>query len=122
VAHVAVDASRTYKKAAGRAVAWAMRSNPFFSSHVRIQDDRGQVVVSGGPYRYVRHPGYVGAILYNLGAPILLGSLVALWMGVAFLVVFVLRTVLEDAMLQADLEGYRDYASRVRHRLVPLVW
>jgi protein-S-isoprenylcysteine O-methyltransferase Ste14 len=101
---------------------WAMRSNRFFSSHVRIQDDRGHVVVSDGPYRYVRHPGYTGAILYNLGAPIVLGSLVALGVGVAIMVVFVMRTVLEDRMLQGELGGYRDYAARVKSRLVPFVW
>jgi protein-S-isoprenylcysteine O-methyltransferase Ste14 len=101
---------------------WAMRSNPFFSSHVRIQEDRGHVVVSQGPYRYVRHPGYTGAILYNLGAPILLGSLVALWGGVAIMMVFFVRTALEDRTLQNELGGYREYAAKVRYRLVPFVW
>ncbi len=100
----------------------AMRSNPFFSSHVRIQKDRGHVLVTHGPYRYVRHPGYTGAILYNLGAPILLGSHIALWAGIANMLVFVIRTVLEDRTLQDELEGYREYTTRVKYRLVPFVW
>ena len=102
--------------------AWAMRVNAFFSSHVRIQDDRGQTVVSAGPYRFVRHPGYTGAIIFNLAGPILLSSLPALFVGIAILLLFVVRTVLEDRMLQAGLTGYREYATKVRFRLVPFVW
>lgn len=101
---------------------WAMRSNPFFSSHVRIQSDRGHRVISHGPYARVRHPGYTGTILYNLAAPILLGSFVAFWVGVAMAIVFVLRTVLEDRTLREELEGYREYSRQVRYRLVPYVW
>jgi protein-S-isoprenylcysteine O-methyltransferase Ste14 len=101
---------------------WAMRSNPFFSSHVRIQTDRGHTVVSRGAYGHIRHPGYAGSILYNLGSPLLLGSLVALWAGLALLFVLVLRTALEDRTLQSELPGYREYAARVRYRLVPFVW
>lgn len=101
---------------------WAVRSNPFFSSHVRIQTDRGHVVVSDGPYRFVRHPGYAGALVYNLAAPVMLGSLVALWVGVAIVMLLVLRTVLEDRTLQAELPGYPEYVRRVRYRLVPYVW
>ena len=101
---------------------WAMRVNAFFSSHARIQDDRGQTVVSAGPYRFVRHPGYTGAIIFNLAGPILLSSLPALFVGIAMLLLFVVRTVLEDRMLQAGLTGYREYAAKVRFRLVPFVW
>jgi len=101
---------------------WAMRGNAFFSSHARIQDDRGQTVVSAGPYRFVRHPGYTGAIIFNLAGPILLSSLPALFVGIAMLLLFVVRTVLEDRMLQAGLTGYREYAAKVRFRLVPFVW
>jgi protein-S-isoprenylcysteine O-methyltransferase Ste14 len=101
---------------------WAVRVNPFFSSHVRIQSDRGQKVVSDGPYRYVRHPGYTGAITFNLAAPVVLGSLVAVWVGMAMLLVIVLRTVLEDKMLQSELPGYKEYAAGVRYRLIPFLW
>jgi protein-S-isoprenylcysteine O-methyltransferase Ste14 len=100
----------------------AMRANRFFSSHVRIQHDRDHVVVADGPYRLIRHPGYAGTILYNLGAPILLGSAVAFWIGVTIAVLFVVRTALEDRTLQAELPGYADYARRVRFRLLPMVW
>lgn len=100
----------------------AMRANPFFSSHVRIQQDRGQVVVSAGPYAHVRHPGYAGAILYNLATPLLLGSAVALLPGVAMAALLVARTWLEDRTLRAELAGYRDYAGRVRFRLLPHAW
>jgi protein-S-isoprenylcysteine O-methyltransferase Ste14 len=100
----------------------AMQNNPFFSSHVRIQADRGHTVVSSGPYGYVRHPGYTGTILYNLPLPILLGSVVALWAAIAMLLVVVVRTALEDRTLRNELAGYRDYASRVRYRLIPFVW
>jgi protein-S-isoprenylcysteine O-methyltransferase Ste14 len=100
----------------------AMQVNRFFSSHVRIQHDRGHVVIADGPYRIIRHPGYAGTILYNLAAPILLGSLVALWIGVAMAVLFVVRTALEDRTLRRELPGYEDYASRVHFRLIPLLW
>ncbi len=108
---------------AGTALAyWAMASNPFFSSHVRIQTDRGHVVVSGGPYRIVRHPGYAGAIVSNLATPVVLGSLPALATGLAGVALIVLRTVLEERALHAGLDGYSDYARHVRYRLVPGVW
>jgi protein-S-isoprenylcysteine O-methyltransferase Ste14 len=100
----------------------AMQANKFFSSHVRIQHDRGHTVVREGPYRFLRHPGYAGTILYNLAAPLLLGSLVALWVGVVIAFLFVVRTILEDRVLLRELPGYREYAARVRYRLVPRLW
>ena len=99
-----------------------MRENAFFSSHVRIQPDRGQHVVTSGPYAVVRHPGYAGSILFNIAVPVLLGSLPALAVAAAFVPIFVLRTYLEDRTLLAELPGYADYARRVRCRLVPRVW
>jgi len=101
---------------------WAMASNAFFVATVRIQEDRGQRVVTGGPYRLVRHPGYTGTILFHLAAPLLLGSLWAIIPGVLASAVLVYRTAREDATLQAELPGYAEYAARVRHRLVPGVW
>ena len=101
---------------------WAMSTNAFFVATVRIQSDRGQSVVSGGPYRYVRHPGYLGTILLHLGVPFLLGSWWALIPGVAAVVVMIVRTALEDGTLRAELPGYAAYADRVRWRLLPGVW
>ena len=101
---------------------WAMKTNAFFSSHVRIQTDRGHTVVSDGPYRFVRHPGYAGAIVYNLALPVMLGSLVAFWTGLAILVLSTVRIVLEERTLRAELPGYREYAERVHYRLLPGLW
>ncbi len=101
---------------------WAMLSNTLFSSIARVQEDRGHRVCSTGPYRFVRHPGYVGAILQSTGIPLLLGSLWALIPGALASGLMVVRTFLEDRMLHAELEGYPEYAARVRHRLVPGIW
>ncbi len=101
---------------------WATASNAFFSQVVRIQKERGHAVVTGGPYRYVRHPGYAGAILHELAVSFLLGSWWSLIAGGLGALLLVLRTALEDRTLKAELEGYLDYASRVRRRLVPGVW
>jgi protein-S-isoprenylcysteine O-methyltransferase Ste14 len=89
---------------------------------VRIQTDRGHIVVSDGPYRGIRHPGYASAILANLSFPFLLGSYWAQVPMVFVLVVIIIRTLLEDSTLQAELPGYRDYATRVRYRLLPGIW
>lgn len=101
---------------------WAMRSNTFFSTMVRIQNDRGHVVATGGPYRYLRHPGYAGMIVTALCQPIVLGSLAALVPAMVMTGLFVVRTYLEDRTLQEELEGYKEYAGRVRSRLIPGVW
>jgi protein-S-isoprenylcysteine O-methyltransferase Ste14 len=103
-------------------VTWSMVSNRFFSGVVRIQTDRGHTVATGGPYAIVRHPGYVGMIAFNVGIPLLLGSLVALIPAVINVGLFVLRTALEDRTLQRELPGYSDYAQRTRYRLMPSVW
>ena len=99
-----------------------MLTNAYFSTAVRIQTDRGQTVCRSGPYRFVRHPGYVGAILQSLGIPFLLGSWWALIPGLAAVVFIVIRTALEDRTLQYELVGYWDYAQEVRFRLVPGIW
>lgn len=103
-------------------VVWATGTNAFFSQVVRIQTERGHTVVTDGPYRFVRHPAYVGAILLVLGAPIMLGSWWALIPGVICAVLMIVRTVLEDKTLQAELPGYNNYAQRTRYRLLPGVW
>jgi protein-S-isoprenylcysteine O-methyltransferase Ste14 len=103
-------------------VVWATASNAFFSQIVRIQPERGHAVVTGGPYRYVRHPAYSGAILFELASPILLASWWAMIPSGLNAILLVLRTVLEDRTLQAELTGYADYARQVRYRLLPGVW
>ena len=101
---------------------WAMAENRFFSSVVRIQTDRGHAVCDSGPYRLVRHPGYAGNIPPLLGIVLALGSVWALIPGVAVLIIAVVRTALEDQTLQEELPGYRDYARRVRYRLIPGIY
>jgi protein-S-isoprenylcysteine O-methyltransferase Ste14 len=101
---------------------WAMASNRFFYGTLRVEPDRGHAVASTGPYRALRHPGYAGAILFQLATPILLDSLWALIPAALTAAAIILRTALEDQALQKRLEGYRDYAARVRYRLVPGIW
>jgi len=103
-------------------VTWATAANRFFSATIRIQGDRGHSVVSDGPYRYVRHPGYAGWILYYIFLPLMLGSVYALIPAGIAVGLLIVRTYLEDTTLQEELEGYREYAGRVRYRLVPGVW
>lgn len=101
---------------------WSMWTNRFFSSTVRIQMDRGQEVVQDGPYRFVRHPGYVGGILMGTTTSLVLGSVWGLIPAAFMVVQLVVRTYLEDTTLQKELPGYTDYAKKVRHRLIPGVW
>ncbi len=101
---------------------WAMLSNTFFSGTVRIQEERGHTVASGGPYRYVRHPGYVAGILFDVATPLILGSLWALIPTALTVCAFVVRTALEDKTLREELDGYKEYAQRTRYRLLPGVW
>jgi protein-S-isoprenylcysteine O-methyltransferase Ste14 len=101
---------------------WAMIANAFFSTAVRIQTDRGHTVCRTGPYRFVRHPGYLGMIIQSIAIPILLGSVWALIPGAVAVALVVIRTIFEDRMLQDELAGYRDYSLEVRYRLVPGFW
>ncbi|MEE8392394.1 MAG: isoprenylcysteine carboxylmethyltransferase family protein [Anaerolineae bacterium] len=101
---------------------WAMVSNKFFSTAVRIQTDRGHTVASSGPYRYVRHPGYVGYIVFLFATSVALGSLWALIPAGLGMCLFVVRTALEDRTLQDELDGYKKYAQQVHYRLLPGVW
>ena len=101
---------------------WAMAANPFFSMVYRIQKERGHTVATGGPYRFVRHPGYVGTILFELVTPVMLGSWWALIPGGLSALLIVIRTALEDRTLHEELDGYREYAQRVRYRLLPGIW
>ena len=99
---------------------WAMFSNHFFASTVRLQD--GHTVETGGPYRWLRHPGYVGLMTYQVATPLLLGSWLGLAPALLTVPLIVLRTALEDQWLGEHLPGYREYAARVRHRLLPGIW
>lgn len=101
---------------------WAIAANTFFSRIVRIQPERGHTVVTGGPYRWVRHPAYAGALLYELAVSILLASWPSLIASGVSALLLILRTTLEDRTLQAELPGYAEYARRVRYRLLPGVW
>ncbi len=103
-------------------VIWAMASNRHFYGIFRINEKGEHAVASTGPYRAVRHPGYAGAILFQLATPLILGSLWALIPAVLTVVAIVARTSLEDGRLQKELFGYADYAKRVRARLVPGIW
>jgi protein-S-isoprenylcysteine O-methyltransferase Ste14 len=101
---------------------WAMGSNAFFSEGVRIQQERGHRVATGGPYRYVRHPGYAGAIAAGIATPFLLGSLWGLIPAIISAALYVVRTGLEDKTLMEELPGYREYAQQTRYRLLPRLW
>ena len=103
-------------------VVWAMGANPFFSALVRIQKDRGHTVAAGGPYRFIRHPGYLGAMVFSISVPIQLGSWWAVIPGVVAAVLFIIRTSLEDQTLQDELPGYWEYTQKAIYRLFPGIW
>jgi protein-S-isoprenylcysteine O-methyltransferase Ste14 len=101
---------------------WAMRENAFSSDVVRIQEDRGHTVCTTGPYKYVRHPMYVGVILIMICFPFSLGSLYTLIPAAIIIILFFIRTALEDKTLQQELPGYKEYAQNVSYRLIPPIW
>ena len=100
---------------------WAMASNKFFSHIAHIQGE-SHTVAMGGPYRYVRHPGYLGSIIYLFAQPLMLGSILALAPMAVSLILMIARTSLEDRMLQEELMGYKEYVKHVRYRLLPGIW
>ncbi|MCF7797419.1 MAG: isoprenylcysteine carboxylmethyltransferase family protein [Candidatus Marinimicrobia bacterium] len=101
---------------------WALVTNRYFSGMVRIQTDRGHAVVSSGPYRWVRHPGYTGAFITYVGMSFWLDSTWSILPMLLVNLVVIIRTKLEDETLQAELAGYPEYAEKPRYRLVPGVW
>jgi protein-S-isoprenylcysteine O-methyltransferase Ste14 len=101
---------------------WAAASNPFYGRFVRIQTDRGHVVIEKGPYAHIRHPGYSGLLLFLLCASIVLGSWWTLLGNLIVAGLLVLRTALEDETLLKELAGYQQYTERVRFRLIPGLW
>ena len=98
---------------------WAQAVNRFFEPGVRLQRERGQHIIRSGPYAFLRHPGYVGALMMFVGIPLALGSWWALIPAAWASAILILRTSWEDALLHAELDGYEDYAQRTRFRLVP---
>jgi protein-S-isoprenylcysteine O-methyltransferase Ste14 len=101
---------------------WAMKQNTYLAQYVRIQKERGHRVITTGPYKYVRHPMYVGVILFILCFPLALGSLYSFIPALIIVILFIIRTSLEDKTLQEELEGYQEYAKRVRYKLIPGIW
>jgi protein-S-isoprenylcysteine O-methyltransferase Ste14 len=101
---------------------WAMSANPFFSTAIRIQHERGHRVMTSGPYRFVRHPGYLAMAISMPATALALGSLVALIPALSYLAVMLWRTNWEDQFLRGELEGYSRYAVKVRYRLIPGLW
>lgn len=102
--------------------AWAMAANRFFSAVVRIQADRGHTLITRGPYRFVRHPGYAGGLLTYLAMPLALGTLWAFLPALAIGIGLIVRAAREDRFLQRELPGYADYARQIRYRLLPGIW
>jgi protein-S-isoprenylcysteine O-methyltransferase Ste14 len=101
---------------------WAEAVNCFFSSVIRIQTERGHHVITTGPYRYVRHPGYASSLFLFVGGGLALGSWIAALIGLVLFVGILRRTIEEDRILHEQLEGYTAYAQKVRYRLIPGVW
>ena len=101
---------------------YALIENRYFSGVVRIQTNRDHRVVSSGPYRWMRHPGYAGALLIYLATPLFLDAVTAFLPAAILAILLVIRTSLEDRTLRERLDGYREYARRVRYRLLPGVW
>jgi protein-S-isoprenylcysteine O-methyltransferase Ste14 len=101
---------------------WAMAVNPYFECSVRIQKDRGQEVITSGPYKIVRHPGYAAQVFSLIAAPLILGSWWGLMASSGLILIVIIRAVLEDRTLREGLTGYIEYATQTRYRLLPLVW
>jgi len=99
-----------------------MVSNKFFSTMVRIQEERGHTLAAEGPYKYVRHPGYVGYILMVIATPVALGSIYAILMSFLVMIIFIIRTAMEDKTLLNELEGYEKYSQKVKYKLIPFIW
>jgi protein-S-isoprenylcysteine O-methyltransferase Ste14 len=101
---------------------WAMVLNPHFEPTVRIQKDRDHKVITSGPYTIMRHPGYLAGILFTLSIPLILGSVYTLIPAGIYVLLIIIRTFLEDQTLNKELDGYSEYAKRVRYRLFPGIW
>ena len=102
--------------------AWAVLANKHFEETSRIQDNREQTVMTTGPYRIVRHPGYAGIVLWAIASALMIGTIAVGVVSVAIIVAIWIRTYLEDKMLKDELEGYLAYSQTVRYRLLPFIW
>ena len=103
-------------------VIWALRHNEYMSARIRIQDDRGQHVIATGPYAFIRHPNYAGGFLVSLASGFVFGSWVSILPMLLHMALFMYRTLQEEKVLFDELEGYREYAGRVRWRFIPKIW
>lgn len=103
-------------------VQWSMIVNKYFEGTVRIQKDRDHKVITSGPYKIIRHPGYTGMVLGSISIPLLLGSIYAFIPVCISLILLLIRTYKEDETLQAELEGYSEYVQMTKYRLIPFVW
>jgi len=101
---------------------WAMIANPYFEPTVRIQKDRGHRVIASGPHKIVRHPGYLAGISYVSSIPLIIGSVFTFIPVGIYALLMIIRTLLEDRTLKKELNGYSEYAQKVRYRLLPYVW
>lgn len=101
---------------------WSMVSNKYFSTLVRLQNERGHKVATEGPYKHIRHPGYLGFILMVSATPIALGSIFASSMSIIISIIFIIRTAFEDKTLNNELDGYKEYSKKVKYRLFPFIW
>ncbi|MDR0644106.1 MAG: isoprenylcysteine carboxylmethyltransferase family protein [Treponema sp.] len=101
---------------------WAIMENKHFEPTSRIQDDRNQTVITTGPYRLVRHPGYSSIITWAISVPMIFGSLFTGVVSVIIIVTVAIRTYFEDTMLKKELCGYLEYANKVKYRLIPFIW
>ena len=99
-----------------------MLVNQHFEGTVRIQKDRDHKVISTGPYKYIRHPGYVGMIIGAFSPCLIVGSLVSFIPVIIAIIAIILRTHFEDKFLRAELDGYADYAKKTKCRLFPGIW
>lgn len=103
-------------------VLWAKKANKFYAEAVRIQYERDHAVITDGPYRYIRHPGYLGYMILSISAPLMLGSLTALFPSTLIVLGYLARTIFEDVSLQRQFKGYYDYTKKVPYRLFPGIW
>ena len=101
---------------------WPILENEHFESTARTQQDRNQTVITTGPYRIIRHPGYASIILWAISVPLIFGSILTGMVSLIIIAVIILRTYLEDTMLQKELNGYRAYCMQVKYRLIPFLW
>lgn len=101
---------------------WAMLVNDHYEKNIRIQNDRNHTVVTKGPYKYIRHPGYLSYILRMTAFPLILGSLLSIIPIVIGIIIYIIRTYIEDTVLKKELNGYNEYAKRTRYKLIPFIW